>query len=70
MHSMRFDQTNMPGMEYGPKPELHARHDICVKPRCRAWNLANFMPGMKSSPANFSAVRDEPSFFHALEMRV
>ena len=39
----------MPCMEFGPKPELHAWHDMWVKTKilCPAGSLANFMPGMK-----------------------
>ena len=28
---MRFHQTYMPSMEFGPNPELHVRHDMWVK---------------------------------------
>ena len=36
MHGMRFDQTYMPGMEFGSKPELYARHEMWVKLRFHA----------------------------------
>ena len=52
----------MPDMEVLPKPELYAWHDISVELRFHL-NLANVMPGMKSSPATFSVVRAGTEFF-------